>query len=77
MCISLLRHSFFDENFQEIYLCVPRNSSNLLRKSIEDYKNVCEDLIVHEGLIGKPQLEKVLSNYAVKFGLKIDLRPKK
>ena len=28
-----------------------KNSSNILRKSIEDYRAVCENIVIHEGVI--------------------------
>ena len=50
--ISLLQNKYFAEDFDNIVLCVPRNSLNVLAKTIEIYKQATQNLItVHEGTL--------------------------
>lgn len=57
--MQLLKQNYFEENFDEVYLCVPYGVKNLLQETIDDYKAATEDLcslIIHEGLLNPEKL---------------------
>lgn len=50
-CQALLSKEFYSDTFEEVYLCLPKGANQILRNSIEDYRSISPNIIIHFGII--------------------------
>ena len=67
---KFLREKFYQEAASDIIVCVPKNSSELLHESIEQYRAADEAVRIHEAQCSERILNKIKKFHQSIFNLK-------
>lgn len=57
--LELLKKKFFQEDFSEIFVCLPAGAGNMLDETIENYQEASPGIKIHFGLINCESIPQV------------------
>ena len=57
LCQQILSAKLFDKPASQVILCLPKNSSHLLKETIQEYREVCKGILIHEGIPNTDSLD--------------------